>query len=72
MGDKVKVEFTIGGTFWKKGGRYFNKLRAYKIETLEFAPKQNRGPVQPTFTPPAEDVAFLDRNQPQSADDLPF
>jgi len=71
MGDKVRVEFTIGGTFWKKGGKYFNKLKAFKIETLEFAQKAPRGPQQPVFTPSKEDMSFLDKHQP-SADDLPF
>jgi hypothetical protein len=70
VGDKVSVEFTIGGTYWKKGERYFNKLRAFKIETLEFAPRQSQQ--QPTFTPRREDVQFLDNNQPLDASNLPF
>ena len=71
MGDKVSVEFTIGGSYWKKGERYFNKLRAYKIEVVEFAPRQ-QGPQKETFTPPAADVKFLEDNQPIDIDSLPF
>jgi len=74
MGDKVSVEFTIGGSYWKKGERYFNKLRAYKIETLEFAPKQQARvqQEQPTLASSAADIAFLDANQPFDAQNLPF
>ena len=72
MGDKVRVEFTIGGTFWKKGQRYFNKLKAFKIEVVEYAPKSAR-PAQPTFTPSAADMSFLDANQPDDdINSLPF
>ena len=71
MGDKVSVEFTIGGSYWKKGERYFNKLRAYKIEVVEFAPRQQGAPKE-TFTPPAADVKFLEDNQPIDIDSLPF
>ena len=70
MGDKVKVTFTISGTYWKKGQRYFNKLRAIKIETLEYAPKSKQpAPVR------QDDVSFLNSNQPDNdfdGDDLPF
>jgi hypothetical protein len=65
MGDKVRVEFTIGGSFWKKGGRYFNKLRAYKIEITEFAAKGTK-PAEVS----QEEVDFLDA--PDNSDDLPF
>ena len=65
MGDKVKVTFTISGTYWKKGQRYFNKLRAIKIETTEYAPKSKQpAPVR------QEDVSFLDANQPEDDDSL--
>src|SRR5512139_1289852 len=58
MGDEVSVDFTIGGTYWKKGERYFNKLRAFRIEIVKYAPKSGR-PAQPVFTPSKEDVSFL-------------
>lgn len=67
MGDKVKVTFTISGTYWKKGQRYFNKLRAIKIETTEYAPKSKQpAPVRQA------DREFLDNNQPEDDDSLPF
>ena len=65
MGDRVRVTFTISGTYWKKGQRYFNKLRAIKIETLEYAPKSKQpAPVRQA------DVSFLDANQPEEDDSL--
>ena len=72
IGDKVRVEFTIGGTFWKGGNKYFNKLRALKIETMEYAPKSGR-PAQQRAQVRQEDMDFLDANQPEDGiDSLPF
>jgi len=71
MGDKVKVEFTIGGTYWKKGQRYFNKLKAFKIEVIEYAPKGGR-PAQQQAQVSQEDMDFLNANQPEEDNGLPF
>jgi hypothetical protein len=66
-GDTVKVEFTIGGVAWKD--KYFNKLKAYKVETTSFVQK-SRGEAPP---PKKEDIDFLDDNQPEDdSDSLPF
>lgn len=63
-GDDVRVEFTIGGVAWKD--KYFNKLKAYKVETTSFVQKSQ------SAAPKQEDVDFLDANQPDESDDLPF
>jgi hypothetical protein len=63
-GDTVRVEFTIGGVPWKD--KYFNKLRAWKVETKSYAQKSQAA------APRKEDVDFLDANQPEEDDSLPF
>jgi hypothetical protein len=69
VGDVVKVGFTIGGTKWaNKEGKviYFNRYKAFRIETTASAPKQSYGGTN------KQDVDFLDKNQPDNSDDLPF
>jgi hypothetical protein len=69
VGDVVTVGFTIGGNKWtNKEGKlmFFNKLKAFKVETKSAAPKQSYSGTK------KEDVAFLDANQPEEDSGLPF
>lgn len=64
-GDDVRVEFTIGGVAWKD--KYFNKLKAYKVETTSYTQRSQ------SAAPRQEDVDFLDANQPEDeSSELPF
>lgn len=64
-GDDVRVEFTIGGVAWKD--KYFNKLKAYKVETTSYTQRSQ------SAAPRQEDVDFLDANQSEDeSSELPF
>ena len=71
VGDVVTVGFTYGGNKWtSKEGKvlFFNKYKAFKIETKSAAPKQ-----QVYSGTKKEDVDFLDANQPEDdGSGLPF
>jgi hypothetical protein len=67
IGDRVTVDWVLNNSFWKEGDAYFNKLKPTKIEVIEYAPKSKQpAPVR------QDDVSFLDANQPDDIDPLPF
>ena len=69
VGDNVTVDFTITGSKWVKEGKtmYFNKLRAFKIET-KFS--DGKRPAQTSNVDDLDD--FLGGGNSQASQDLPF
>lgn len=70
VGDKVKVSFNLSAREYN--GRWYNDIRAWRIEPAGTAPAvsqpQAPAPAQPVAPPPTEVPAYTSMD----ADDLPF
>lgn len=70
VGDKVKVSFNLSAREYN--GRWFNDIRAWRIEPAGAAPAashpQTSAAVQPVAPPPTEVPAYTSIDE----DDLPF
>lgn len=70
VGDKVKVSFNLSAREYN--GRWYNDIRAWRIEPAGTAPAvsqpQTPAPAQPVAPPPTEVPAYTSMD----ADDLPF
>lgn len=66
VGDKVKVSFNLSAREYN--GRWYNDVRAWRIEPAGIAPAAPAVPPAPVAPPPSEVPGF----DSMSEDDLPF